>query len=280
MGRDARLGGQGSGPRRALANPFPTLVGPEEAREYEDVRPGYPPAAYDAIFDYVRSQGRPVRDAVDVGAGTGQFTRGLLKRGINVSAVEPADAMRQVLAEAASVVSAEHEGGGRGSLRVVDASAEDTGLPNGSVDLVAWAQCSHWLNMGKASEEAARILRPRGTLALVTNQLAVGVPWVHRLSRIMRSGDVARADRPPNFGSLFTSVTFTAIEWEQTLTVLQCMKLARTRSSYLAASAAYREKMQANLSWYLLDHLALDANESFALPYVTFIWVASVKGDV
>ena len=251
--------------------------------------PGYPAPAYEAILNDAKRVGGPVRKAVDVGAGTGQFTRGLLNRGINVWAVEPAKAMRDLLGETARqgaskttqkpTQKAFQEGAGPsggvlGSLQISGGQAEHTGLAAGFADLVAWAQCSHWLNATDASEEAARILKPRGTLAVVINQLDVQVPWVHRLSRIMRSGDVARADRPPNLGAHFTNPKFTAIEWSQRLTVGQCLRLARTRSSYLAASGGQKEKMQSNLSWYLLDHLQFDPHQPFSLPYTTFVWTA------
>lgn len=279
-GRKVKAGG-----RRAFTNPFPSLVGVQEAADYEAVRPGYPAAAYNVILRDARHAGAPVRKAVDVGAGTGQFTRGLLGRGVDVWAVEPAEAMREQLTRSL-FQSGPQEGlktagkmldqqqGSHGSLQISGGLAENTGLPEGFADLVVWAQCSHWLDPAAASEEAARILKPQGTLAVVVNQLDVRVPWVHRLSRIMRSGDVARADRPPKLGSFFTAPKFSAVEWSQPLTVDECLRLARTRSSYLAASPSQKEKMQKNLSWHLLDHLAFDPKEPFLLPYTTLIWTA------
>lgn len=277
----------------ALINPFGATVGREEAYEYERIRPSYPSAAYEAVL---AAPARTVTSAVDIGAGTGQFTRGLVARGIPTVAVEPSDAMRDVLV--AQKWAGDHQVGGervglegewfgdewagndgpRAPLRVIAGTAENTGLPANCADVVVWAQCSHWLDIPRASAEAARILRRRGALAVVAHQLAVEIPWVHRLSRIMRSGDVVRRDRTPPLGSLFEEAHLTEIPWEDPLTVQQIMHLARTRSSYLAATPARREKMQDNLRWYLLDHLGYDPDVPHLLPYTTFVWTARVRG--
>ena len=253
-------------------NPFAATVGRAEAVEYEETRPTYPAGAYDAVLA-VSAHG--VGSAVDVGAGTGQFTRGLVERGVRTVAVEPSSAMREVLQEGSWAQEARVDlVGGGPLLEVVAGTAEDTGLAADSSDLVVWAQCSHWLDIPLAAAEAARILRPGGALALVANQLAVEVPWVHRLSRIMRSGDVVRRERTPDLGPLFERPLLTEVGWEQSLTVEQCLRLARTRSSYLAASPARRAKMQDNLRWYLLEHLGFDPIAPFALPYTTLVWTA------
>ncbi len=274
----------------ALINPFEGPVGPNQALEYQGVRPDYPAPAFDAILARARTaephpkdqsrpkdgsadrggtsatQGTP-RDftAVDIGAGTGQFTAGLVERGIRTIALEPSGAMREVLQAQPWA----------GSVEVVDGTAEDTGLPASSANLVVWAQCYHWLDVRAAASEAARILLPNGTLAVVANQLDVSVPWIHRLSRIMRSGDVVRAERPPQLGPAFGAPTLQQFPWVQNLTVEEVMALARTRSSYLHATEARREKMQENLAWYLAEHMGFEQDALVHLPYVTFVWTAS-----
>ena len=67
------------------------------------------------------------------------------------------------------------------------ASAEATGLTDGTLDLVVFAQSWHWVDPLRAAAEAARILTPGGVLVAVWNQMEVSIPWVHRLTRIMRS---------------------------------------------------------------------------------------------
>ncbi|HEU0102415.1 MAG TPA: methyltransferase domain-containing protein [Mycobacteriales bacterium] len=64
------------------------------AELYERYRPGYPDDVVDAVLRYA---GRPVRTAVEVGAGTGKATRLFASRGIAVTAVEPDPDMARVL---------------------------------------------------------------------------------------------------------------------------------------------------------------------------------------
>jgi len=65
------------------------------AELYERYRLDYPGEIVDAV---VRHAGRPVRSALEVGAGTGKATRLFASRGIEVTALEPNAAMARVLA--------------------------------------------------------------------------------------------------------------------------------------------------------------------------------------
>ena len=171
-------------------NPFVS-----EGGAYDSVRPAYPHEAVTALIDAARrargasetGRGGPLR-AADIGAGTGKMSELLARGGLLVDAVEPSEAMH---AQASSIEGVTWHAG----------VAEETGLPNGVYDIVVFAQSWHWMDPERAGLEAARILAPGGALAIVWNQMAVSIPWVHRLTRIMRSGDVHRPDRPPRSSS-------------------------------------------------------------------------------
>ena len=126
---------------------------------YVKYRPGYPAEAMDCLLrECSLSQGAVV---ADIGAGTGKFTRGLLERGLTVYAVEPNDAMRGAM---------EEELAGFGEFHAVKAAAEETGLPDRSVDAVTAAQAFHWFDQARFKAECGRILRPGGRVALVWNR--------------------------------------------------------------------------------------------------------------
>ncbi len=250
-------------------NPFESAVNIEQALEYERIRPSYPSEVFERVVDLA---GGDEATVVDVGAGTGQFTRGMVARGIHTIAVEPSPAMRTVLTTQDWAKNAAP------LLEVRPGTAEDLPVDSGIAGAVVWAQCSHWLDIPRAAAEAARVMTFKGSLCLVANQLAVEIPWVHRLSRIMRSGDVVRRDRTPPLGPLFTTPTLFEVAWAQEITVDQCLELARTRSSYLQADEARKAKMQQNLSWYLLEHLGFDSVAPFSLPYTTMMWTAQKAG--
>ena len=243
-------------------NPF---VG--EGGAYDSVRPAYPDEAVAALIDAARrargahatGQGGPLR-AADIGAGTGKMSELLARAGFLVDAVEPSEAMR---AQASSV----------DGVTWHDGLAEETGLTNDLYDIVVFAQSWHWVDEVRAGLEAARILAPGGALAIVWNQMAVSIPWVHRLTRIMRSGDVHRPDNPPTPGGGFAPMTLTQVAWEDRMTPEQILTLGTTRSSYIRSSEAGRARMQENLRWYLYDHLGYAPGEQVAIPYATLVWL-------
>jgi SAM-dependent methyltransferase len=131
---------------------------------YERSRPSYPLAALAALADALPLEAG--RTVVDLGAGTGKFTRLLALTGAEVLAVEPVTAMRERLAELLPQVA------------VVPGTAEDTGLPGGCADAVVAAQSWHWFDQEAALAEVERLLRPGGALVLVWNTYDTSVPWV------------------------------------------------------------------------------------------------------
>lgn len=244
-------------------NPF---VG--EGGAYDSVRPAYPDEAVAALIEAAQrargadalGQGGPLC-AADIGAGTGKMSESLARAGLLVDAVEPSEAMR---AQASSI-----EG-----VTWHDGVAEQTGLPNDLYDIVVFAQSWHWVDSERAGLEAARILRPGGALGIVWNQMDVSIPWVHRLTRIMRSGDVHRPDKPPTPGGGFAPMTLTQVAWEDRMTPEQILTLGTTRSSYIRSSEAGRARMQENLRWYLYEHLGHAPGETVTIPYTTLVWLA------
>ena len=243
-------------------NPF---VG--EGGAYDSVRPAYPDEAVAALVDAARCargsaasrQDGPLR-AADIGAGTGKMSELLARAGLLVDAVEPSEAMR---AQASSI-----EG-----VTWHDGVAEQTGLPNDLYDIVVFAQSWHWVDSERAGLEAARMLRPGGALGIVWNQMDVSIPWVHRLTRIMRSGDVHRPDKPPTPGGGFAPMTLTQVAWEDRMTPEQILTLGTTRSSYIRSSEAGRARMQENLRWYLYEHLGYAPGEQVTIPYTSLVWL-------
>lgn len=131
---------------------------------YERSRPSYPLAALAALADALPlERGRTV---VDLGAGTGKFTRLLALTGAEVLAVEPVAEMRERLAELLPGVA------------VTAGTAEDSGLRAGCADAVVAAQSWHWFEADRALAEVERLLRPGGALVLVWNTYDTSVPWV------------------------------------------------------------------------------------------------------
>jgi SAM-dependent methyltransferase len=147
------------------------------AADYERTRPGYPPEAL-AHLVAVHGLG-PGTTVLDVAAGTGKLTRLLLTTGARVLAVEPVAAMRAVLAETSP-----------GAV-VLDGTAEDLPVEDGSVDAVTVAQAFHWFDGPRALAECARVLGPGRALSVVYNHRDRDAAWlagVNRLVEVHRRG--------------------------------------------------------------------------------------------
>lgn len=132
----------------------PTSRFSARAADYARFRPDYPPAAVEHILDDLGDPERLV--SADIGAGTGISARLLASRGVQVCAVEPNAEMR-----AAAEL--------HPRITWHDGTAEATGLPGASVDLVLCAQAFHWFRQPEAIAEFDRILRIPGRLALMWN---------------------------------------------------------------------------------------------------------------
>lgn len=142
-----------------------------DAERYERGRPGYPP---ETLAILAREAGlRPEAVVVDVGAGTGKFTRLLVTTGARVVAVEP-------IAEMRARLEAQLPG-----LDVRVGTAADLPLEDASADLVTAAQAFHWFATHETLAEFARVLRPGGHLGLVWNGRDEGVPWVARITDLL-----------------------------------------------------------------------------------------------
>jgi SAM-dependent methyltransferase len=155
------------------------------AGDYEKGRPGYPP---EVVGTLARECGLgEASRVVDVGAGTGKFTRELFRLTRHVTAVEPVAAMR-------SVYAANFPG-----APVLEGTAEHLPVEDGSADLVVVAQAFHWFDHGPALDEMARVLRPGGWLALVWNTRDDPAPWSRRLVALM--DELAGEAAAPRFRS-------------------------------------------------------------------------------
>lgn len=124
---------------------------------YVRYRPGYPDAALDVLHDVLK----PGVVVADIGSGTGISSRWLLQRASRVYGVEPNREMRECAGAPTGFIS-------------VDGTAETTGLPDASVDVVVCATAFHWFRVDEARAEFRRILKPGGQVVLMWNIRDVG----------------------------------------------------------------------------------------------------------
>lgn len=128
------------------------------ASDYDRFRPTPPRELVELLRHW---SGAPRPTVVDLGAGTGLATAIWSGAAASVIAVEPSPDMRATaqgrLAELPDAA----------AFAVRDGTAEDTGLPAGSADIVTASQAMRWFDDRLAIPEIARLLRPGGVFAAV-----------------------------------------------------------------------------------------------------------------
>jgi SAM-dependent methyltransferase len=137
---------------RRLRNSVRGLLFGSVAERYERYRLDYPNELVDTVLSYA---GRPVRTALDVGAGTGKATRAFAVRGIEVTALEPDADMAKVLVRVTHGL----------PVRPVVATYE-LFRTESQYDLVYAAAAWHWTNPVTRWDRVVQMLVPGGVLAL------------------------------------------------------------------------------------------------------------------
>ncbi|MCP3417863.1 class I SAM-dependent methyltransferase [Bradyrhizobium brasilense] len=129
---------------------------------YDEYRPKYPEDVFGILSRYHVAP-VPLRTAVDVGAGTGIFSRQLMELVPSIESLTCVDANSDMAA-----IAKERSTTFRG-LDVLIGLAENLPLPDRSCDLVTAATSANWFDRPKFYDQAARVLKPSGTLLLLQN---------------------------------------------------------------------------------------------------------------
>ena len=142
------------------------------ADAYDEVRRGYP----DALIDIAMERGAlgPASRVLEVGSGTGKLTESLVRRQLNVDAVEPGSNM---------IAAARRRLGPTEAVTFHPGRFEDVDLPEQAFDAVFSASAFHWVDPEVGWAKAASLLADGGLLALLT----------HRTLRTERTAEVQDA---------------------------------------------------------------------------------------
>jgi len=146
-----------------------------KAELYKKFRPGYPKELIDYLYSEVGFSEKSV--IVDIGAGTGIFTRLLLERGSKVYAIEPNNDMRTI---------AKKDLSGYERFISLDSSAENTQLDDAIADFITVAQAFHYFDRGRFKRECQRLLKPGGKVIIIWNDVGSG----KESELIRKNGDI------------------------------------------------------------------------------------------
>ncbi|KAF8802568.1 S-adenosyl-L-methionine-dependent methyltransferase [Phlegmacium glaucopus] len=261
--------------------------GPGTNHLYDRVRPSYQPFALEFILSAVKSKSQ--LNIVEIGSGTGIFTRALLadpqwNAAIKqIKAIEPSEGMRSFFSQAVK----------DDRVTVAEGTFDATGIPEGWANLVVIAQAFHWCpDYGAASAEFSRILRPNGTVAFVWNlHDRDGARWVAKVGDIIG----AHEQNTPQFRHMYWRQTFDTPsyrrefnppeekKWDYKLHANKEIIVDRAASaSYIVAlSDDERAEVQEEIKKVIdqgLDKVWIDeAQGSFEYPYKTWVVIAHKK---
>ena len=232
------------------------------AEAYERFRPGYPVALFDTVMTYA---GRPVRTALEIGAGTGKATRLFAQRGVPVTATDPDGAM---LAELRKHVPA--------NVRTVQAAFEDV-RPGESYGLVYAAAALHWTNPEGRWSRMAALLEPGGVFASFGGPVHLADPAAKEAVRAARapfleSDEVPSPDgTPPGHhmqwpgtelqrSEWFADVQQSVIERSWTMDARDYVGHLSTISAYLQLPASEQEQVFSRIMQVLPETVEIAAD--------------------
>lgn len=195
------------------------------AAEYERHRPDYPEEALRWAAEQL-GLGEHAR-ILDVGAGTGKLTRGLVALGFEVLAVEPGAPMLEQLRRAVPRAEA-HVG-----------PAEQIPISDRSVDAAFSAQAYHWFDRERAVPELHRVIRAGGGLVLLWNWWDKRDPLQNDLAELIgyADHDPFSDDELPG-APWFVEIGRTVVESSDPSSPDELVAMLATTSSYLTADPA------------------------------------------
>lgn len=200
------------------------------AETYHRVRPAYSRPLLDAAQEALELDAGA--HVLDLGAGTGRLTEELERRFAEVVAVEPDERMRALHGTALA------------------GSAEAIPLDDQSVDAVFVGEAFHWFDPASAIGELARVLRPRGGLAIFwTHWWETEPPLPESALELLREPyQRFAAQRKPPWDDRFTDSPFESLRFERHEEAMvverdELLELYSTTSSLAAISREEREQL-------------------------------------
>ncbi|MEX5548422.1 methyltransferase domain-containing protein [Pseudomonas pergaminensis] len=237
-----------------------------QAVTYAQGRPDYPRQLTGWLAETLRIDAQS--SVIDLGAGTGKFTRLLSTLAPTLTAVEPVAAMGAQLTKLLP------------DVRLVNGTAESIPLPSASADAVVCAQAFHWFSTEAALAEIHRVLKPQGRLGLVWNVRDESVDWVAAITDIITpyEGDTPRFHtgrwREAFTGEYFSEPEVTCFPYSHVGSPQEVIMDRFLSVSFIAAlPEASKAVVTAQLQALIDTHPSLKGRDTVAFPYQTQAYV-------
>jgi len=233
-------------------------------------RPDYADAAIDAMLAITGA--RKSAKICDVGAGVAHLTLMLAARGMDVTAVEPNDAMRANGIKRTKELTNVHWHEGTG---------EKTGQPSQSFDIVTFGSSFNVCDCPAALKETARILKPRGWFACMWNHRHLDDPIQMQIELIIKDrvrGYSYGSRREDQTAVIDTSGLFGAVVHLDSRVVHEeaieeCVEAWRSHATLQRQAGAAFGDVVASIDEYLRSL----KTQKIQIPYLTNIWAAQLS---
>ncbi|MDZ4677719.1 MAG: methyltransferase domain-containing protein [Oligoflexia bacterium] len=234
------------------------------------MRPDYSDSAIDDMLKIAGIQkGAKV---CDVGAGVAHLTLKLAVRGLDVTAVEPNDAMRANGIKRTADFP---------KVRWFEGTGEQSGQPANTYEMVTFGSSFNVTDRTAALKESIRILKPNGWFACMWNHRDLKDPIQSKIESIIKSVisdydyGTRRADQTDflNESGMLRELHKVEGRVLHTQSVEDCLEAWRSHAT-LHRQAGPKFKLIIEKISEALDQTKLS---KIQIPYTTNIWVAQVK---
>lgn len=233
-----------------------------QATTYTQGRPDYPQGLKTWLAEELGIQAEST--VIDLGAGTGKFTRLLSSVSHDILAVEPVAAMRDEFVKSLP------------QLSILEGTAEKIPCDPQTADAVTCAQAFHWFASEAALAEIHRVLKPDGQLGLIWNVRDESVDWVAAITEIITpyEGDTPRFHngkwREAFTGRYFAEPQLSCFGYSHSGTAEEVIIKRFMSVSFIAAlPAEQNEDVARQLRQLIHSHPALREQQTIAFPYQT-----------
>lgn len=238
-------------------------TGFQNGQLYDAARPSYPDEAIE--YFSVTLELDTSMHVLDLGAGSGIFSRQIRPFVGRVTAVEPSTSMRESFRA------------GNDDMEILEGSDVSIPLDDHSVDAAFVAQAFHWFDAPRALEEIHRVLVPQGGLGLIWNERDESVAWVKELSRAMQWDTRQPYEVGKDFTDVIVAGPFSGVErvvftHSQLLSREGLLQRVLTTSYIATMEQEERDRLIASVR-EVADQLV----EPIVLPYVTTAYTAKAR---
>jgi ubiquinone/menaquinone biosynthesis C-methylase UbiE len=233
-------------------------------------RPDYSDAAIDSMLAIAGAEKGD--KFCDVGAGVAHLTLMLAARGLDVTAVEPNDAMRTN-----GIMRTQ----GFANVRWHEGTGEQTGQAAQTFDMVTFGSSFNVCDRPAALKETARILKQRGWFACMWNHRQLDDPIQAQIESIIKERvagygyGTRREDQTDiiDASGLFGPVVHLDSRVIHEQTIAECIEAWRSHATLERQAGALFGAVIAAIEEYLTGL----KTSSIQIPYSTNIWVAQLR---